>query len=153
MSHYNLYNKIKNNTKCKYTIVFEDDFYIIESQFYERVLQILNTLNQKNIDFDILYLGNINSNKGEHIIDNIYKINYNDELVGTHAMLFNNKNINNVIDSLTFTDIPIDLKLFYRSKNNNLKILVVYPVMVDQGGAETSDIRNMEIETYISINA
>jgi GR25 family glycosyltransferase involved in LPS biosynthesis len=152
MSHYNLYNKIKNDKKSKYTIVFEDDFYIIESNFYERVLQIVNTLNKQNIDFDILYLGNIYNNHGDHVIDNIYKVDYSNQIVGTHAMLFNNKNIDTVIDNLTFSDIPIDLKLSNKSEINDIKILVVYPVMANQGGAETSDIRNMEIETYISTN-
>jgi len=149
MSHNNLYNKIKNNNKSKYTIVFEDDFYILESNFYENVIQIINKLNQNNIDFDILYLGNHNSNHGKRIIDNVYDVDNSSPLIGTHAMLFNNKNINNVIDNIQFMDAPIDHKLFGLSENNKIKILVVYPIMVSQGGSETSDIRNMNIETYI----
>ena len=141
LSHSNLYNKIKYDNKPGYTIVFEDDFSIMINNFDQYIYDTINKLNKNNIDFDILYLGNWKNNHKDNIIDDIYTVDINTPLTGTHAMLFNNKNISKIIDNLDIADQPIDHKLkeigIYK-----IKILVLYPVIVDQSGANTSDIHN-----------
>jgi GR25 family glycosyltransferase involved in LPS biosynthesis len=64
------------NSKYKYSVIFEDDFYIKNNNFENELNKILNKLSS----FDILYLGNSHNNHGSHYIDNIYNINYKQPL-------------------------------------------------------------------------
>ena len=139
LSHSNLYNKIKYDNKPGYTIVFEDDFSIMINNFDQYIYDTINKLNKNNIDFDILYLGNWKNNHKDNIIDDIYTVDINTPLTGTHAMLFNNKNINKIVDNLDIADDAIDQKL-KKIGRYKIKILVLYPIIIDQSGATTSDI-------------
>jgi GR25 family glycosyltransferase involved in LPS biosynthesis len=151
MSHISIYNNIKkNNENDGYTIVFEDDFNINTDNFIHDVDTIIKNINNNNIDFDIIFLGNINSNKGDRVIDNIFKVNKNDQLLGTHGYLINNKNIDKIIDETKFIDMPIDIKLDNLSKSKQLNIYVVHPTIVDQSGSDYSSIRDMNIETFVN---
>ena len=82
MSHLYIYNKIQNDQndkndkkKYKYTVIFEDDFNNKHNDLIDEIISIINQLNNANIDFDFIYLGNHRKNRGELVINNIYNIN------------------------------------------------------------------------------
>ena len=87
MSHLLIYNYIDKYDKNKYTIVFEDDFSIMINNFIQKVNESIKIFNDLNVDFDILLLGNKNMNNGKHLSNDIYYINHNKKLWGTHAYL------------------------------------------------------------------
>jgi glycosyl transferase family 25 len=144
LSHYNIYNKILSDREPGYTIVFEDDFNVIVDHFIINVNKIVELLND---DFDIIFLGNHTKNHGKLLNDNIFYLDQNELLIGTHSYIINNKNIEKIIRFTKNIDMAIDWKLSTLGKNNDLNILVVYPTLVDIIDSE-SNIRNMNIETF-----
>jgi GR25 family glycosyltransferase involved in LPS biosynthesis len=127
LSHYNLLNKIKQDNDSDYTIIFEDDFNIDVKDFDEQVNYIIN-----NNDFDIVFLGNLNNNKGIHVKDNLYRYDKNTPLWGTHGYLVNNKKIKNIIDNLQLMNDAIDVKYMNLLKENKIDGLVCNPILVSQ---------------------
>jgi len=151
LSHLGVYKEIHNTSNNNgYTIVFEDDFNIKEDNFMDIVNKSIDSLKNKNIDFDILFLGNLNNNRGESIIDNIYYIDYDGSLIGMHGYLINNKNIKKIIDSFGIIDKPVDLEIERLSKTNVINTLVLNPDIVNQWGSDYSSINNMNIENFYS---
>jgi glycosyl transferase family 25 len=140
LSHYNIYNKIKETNKNGYSIIFEDDFILEIDNFIEEINILLNDLKNKNIDFDLLFLGNLNNNHNEHVLNNVYTINNNELLIGCYSYLINNKNINKIIENTNFIDMPIDTKLNNLSKSNKINIMLLYPVIVNPYGSSYSTI-------------
>ena len=138
LSHLNLLKKIMNDEspefpKKGYTLIFEDDFNILSpASFIDDVRALLN----KVPEFDLLFLGNLNNNKGEQVIDTIYKIDRSVPLWGTHAYIVNNKNIKKIIYHVQRMDRPIDI--MYESLGNagKLNVFVVHPTLVNQQPAE-----------------
>jgi|Laugresbdmm110sn_2_1035109.scaffolds.fasta_scaffold01045_3 hypothetical protein len=147
LSHYNIYKTIKNDNR--YTIIFEDDLIIKTDNLLNKINEILKILNDKNIDFDILYLGNLKNNHGKQIQDNIYEVDLKTDLWGLHGYLINNKNINNIINETKIIDMPIDNRIFESIKENKIKSIVIYPNLIEQGGASTSTINDLNIENFI----
>jgi len=137
MSHKLLYNKIKEMGNPGYTIILEDDFVVKIENIMDEINSSIDKLKSKRIDFDLLFLGNLNNIHGEPIIDNIYYDDINTPLLCTHAYMVNNNSIDKIINETKLIDEPIDWKLNNLSKNNKLKMLVLYPTLVDQGGAGT----------------
>ena len=115
-------------SKYEYTVIFEDDFNIINDNFIEELNNIINNL--KNTDFDIVFLGNNNDNYGSNYKDNIYNIDKNKIMWGTHAYLVNNKNINKIYTNLLLLDEPIDVKYKQLYNDNKLNNYVIYPIIV-----------------------
>ena len=115
-------------SKYEYTVIFEDDFNIINDNFIEELNNIINNL--KNTDFDIVFLGNNNDNYGSNYKDNIYNIAKNKIMWGTHAYLVNNKNINKIYTNLLLLDEPIDVKYKQLYNDNKLNNYVIYPIIV-----------------------
>jgi GR25 family glycosyltransferase involved in LPS biosynthesis len=146
MSHMNLYHLIKTNNVNGYTLILEDDCIFLNENFMDVLKDLIRKL--RNYNFDFLYLGNLNDNHGELIVDNIYKANDNQELFGTHCYLVNNKNIDKILDSTKIIDNAIDAKIHYLSKKNELNVLVVYPVIATQGGSTYSSIRDVPYSTH-----
>lgn len=147
LSHLNIYKKILTHQLTGYTIIFEDDFNITTDNFMNDVKKAINVTKG---DFDILFLGNHNSNHGELYSDNIYYVNKEETLIGTYCYIVNNKKIEKIIKETENIDTAIDIKLNNLSKGK-LNILVIYPTIVSQG-AETSNIRDMTIETFALYN-
>ena len=116
--------------------------------FLEIVNNSINNINLNNIDFDILFLGNLNNNYDVQIEDNIYTINTEDEFTGCHGYLINNKNIDKIIENTEYIDRPIDTQIFDLLKINKLNILVLYPTIVNQGGSCYSSITDMNIDHF-----
>jgi GR25 family glycosyltransferase involved in LPS biosynthesis len=147
LSHFNLYEKIKNEHINGYTIIFEDDFNIYNN-FINDINNIILNLEEKYIDFDIIFLGqNTTSNQGEFITNNIYYLNDNQEIWGTHGLLINNKNIDKIIEKTKWIDSQIDIKLADLGKSNELNILVIQPYIVSMISL-ISDINDLSIETF-----
>jgi GR25 family glycosyltransferase involved in LPS biosynthesis len=77
LSHFSIIEKImneqKNNSDYDYTVIFEDDTDCNDNiNPHEEIEKIINNVNSINFDFDLIYLGNYNNNKGINIINNIY---------------------------------------------------------------------------------
>ena len=152
MSHLNIIKQIYNSKKSGYTIIFEDDFDIIDDTFMKTVRKIIENLDKNNIEFDIIFLGNLKTNHGDKIIDNanIYKIDEKESLWGTHGYLINNSKIDRILDKIKFIDMPIDIKYENLGKNSELIIYVIYPTIVNQQGDKfASNINDLSIETFI----
>ena len=137
LSHLMLLKSLLNNN-TGYTVIFEDDFKIIDNNLY---LKINNILSSIDIDFDILYLGNLNDNHSNLYKNNIYYIDSQKPLWGTHAYLINNKNIKKIYNTLLNMDKAIDNKIKENFDNKILNGLVIYPILVNQNEIFNSTIR------------
>jgi GR25 family glycosyltransferase involved in LPS biosynthesis len=141
LSHLNIYKKIKEINKKGYTIIFEDDFLVNSDNLINEVKKGIDTLDSKNIDFDFLFLGNLNDNHAENIADNLYYIDKNVNLYGTHGYIINNKNIDKIIDKLNKIIKPIDNSIQDLSYDNVFNTIVIYPNLVNQKGQLKSTIK------------
>jgi GR25 family glycosyltransferase involved in LPS biosynthesis len=137
LSHLMLLKSLLNNN-TGYTVIFEDDFKIIDNNLD---LKINNILSSIDIDFDILYLGNLNDNHSNLYKNNIYYIDSQKPLWGTHAYLINNKNIKKIYNTLLNMDKAIDNKIKENFDNKILNGLVIYPILVNQNEIFNSTIR------------
>ena len=141
LSHLNIYKKIKQDNKKGYTIIFEDDFLVNSDNLLYEVKKIITILNKKNIDFDIIFLGNLRNNHGKNIQDNIYIIDYGNGLYGTHGYVVNNKNINKIINKTNKIDRPIDIKIQDLSYKKIFKTIVISPNLIVQNNKIKSTIK------------
>jgi len=125
MSHLKVLRMIENNNlDSNYSIIFEDDFNISDN-FVEQLQQNKYVIN--NLDFDILFLGNIlEGNVGEHVAENIYGKN---QVYGTHGYLINNKNIKHILEHMKYIDNHVDLKF---TSISELKVYIMSPSIVVQ---------------------
>jgi GR25 family glycosyltransferase involved in LPS biosynthesis len=104
-----------------YTIVLEDDV-MFSDDFHSKVLKIIDM----NLEFDILYLGNLDGNRGKRVIENVFQMDPGRLLTGTHAYLVNNKNAMNVVEQLQYNS-AIDLELGELIKSGKINGLVLSP--------------------------
>jgi GR25 family glycosyltransferase involved in LPS biosynthesis len=144
LSHFNIYKKIKKDNKKGYTIIFEDDFLIDSENLINEVKKAIDKLNNKNIDFDFLFLGNTKNNYGENIIDNLYHVNPKKRLWGLYGYLINNKNIDKIIDKTNKIDRPIDVIIEYLSNNNVFNTIIMYPNIIKHQSNYKSTVDNTE---------
>jgi len=142
LSHLNIYKKIKKDNKNGYTLIFEDDFLINSPDLKDDIRKSIDKLNNKNIDFDYLYLGSNKINYGEHIIDNLYYVNSKQHLFGTHAYVINNKKIDKIIDNIKLIRRPIDVAIHDLSNNHIFTIIIMYPYTVIQNSSFKSTVAN-----------
>jgi len=133
LSHYNLYNTIVKDDN--YTIIFEDDFVIRESDLIKKCNNILVTLKELNLEFDVIFLGNhdYNHNHGTLIKNNIYKIGRNEGLHGTQGYIVNNKNIHKIIENTNDITDGIDIKIQRLANEKKLNVFSIYPYYVGEG--------------------
>jgi GR25 family glycosyltransferase involved in LPS biosynthesis len=146
LSHLMLIKKSMENKK-KYTVIFEDDFVLEDKNIHDKIEKIIYNVK----DFDIIYLGNLNDNYdiNKKISENIYEKNNNISLIGTHAYIINNKNINKFYNYLTNIDKPIDRKFEQIINENIIKGYVHYPSLVSQDNIKfKSEIRD-RFRTYV----
>ena len=128
LSHLMLIKSILNKN-TGYTVVFEDDFIIIDDNLNKSITDIINKMPN---DFDIIVLGNLNNNHDENLIDNIYFIDKKEYLWGTHAYLINNKNAQKIYNKLLNITQAIDNKYKQLFDDKELIGLTIYPILVDQ---------------------
>lgn len=125
MSHLKVMDLIKDaNNETKYSIVFEDDFNISDN-FVNQLNENMDVID--NLDFDILFLGNILSGyNGVHISKNIYG---KSDVYGTHGYLIKNENILHIKECMKYVDNNIDLKY---TRVPDLKVYLMEPTIVNQ---------------------
>lgn len=127
LSHHNLLKHIlKNKHAAKYTLILEDDCVLVDNVFQKLQEKIEKT------NFDILYLGLNNTNKGRCIIDDIYSINKQKDVLGTHAYVINNTQINKIYKSTLLINGPIDYQYETEIKNDTINAVVIYPYLCYQ---------------------
>lgn len=135
LSNLKVHNIIKETNKPNgYSLIFEDDFSIIDENFQETLNNSLEIL--KDIDFDLLYLQNNaygSKNKGDNIKENVYYVDKNDSFYGTVAVLVKNKSIDKIIQNTTPINDPLDLQLSSLGFSDKLILLTLYPIIVEQG--------------------
>lgn len=148
LSHLKIYEMIIENEESGYTVIFEDDFIITSDSLIHDVKLAVGKLNERNIQFDILYLGNLQSNHGENIIDNLYYPDKNDVLYGAYGYLINNANINRIYDKTHIITKAIDERLTDLMKQGELNIALLHPNIIDPWGAQTSTINDTSIDTF-----
>ena len=138
MSHLKIFDIIKHNNTIvnnsnNYSVIFEDDINIVSTKFLKDIEASIKFLNHHKLDFDVIYLGTLNNNHGESVNNqNLYTIDKNNELHGTHGMLINNKNINKIINLLKPMKLAIDNEYFELIKSDKINAYVIYPHIVNQ---------------------
>uniref|UniRef100_A0A6C0JIW8 Glycosyl transferase family 25 domain-containing protein n=1 Tax=viral metagenome TaxID=1070528 RepID=A0A6C0JIW8_9ZZZZ len=139
LSHFKIYTKIKNDANNGYTIIFEDDFDVRVDKLLEKCNTTIDTLNSKDMDFDIIYLGNhdYQSNHGELVVKDIYKVGNNEFLYGTQGYIVNNKNIDKIIDKTKNITITIDDKIQQLANDKQLNVFSTFPYYVGAGEEPT----------------
>jgi glycosyl transferase family 25 len=137
LSHLMLIKKAINSDK-KYTVIFEDDFNIVTKDLNKEILDITKKVDD---NFDIIYLGNMYESKSEKIVDNIYKKHNIIRLLGTHALLINNKNALSIYKNILNINHAIDQVLEKLINENKLNVYVIYPSLVFQNAKFNSSLR------------
>jgi GR25 family glycosyltransferase involved in LPS biosynthesis len=139
LSHFMLLKQAAADTVNDYTVIFEDDFQVNIDNLDE---EINNIINKTNGDFDMLYIGCLNQNHGESIVDNIYYIDKNTQLLGTHGLLINNKSANKIVSNLININMPIDHKFNQVIRDNIISAKIIYPPIINQNQEDfNSEIR------------
>lgn len=87
LSHYLLVKSCVCSAN-EFSVILEDDAQILSEDLHSEVLFLLREI---DIDFDILFLGNLNHHKGPHYKENIYFLDAVAPCWGTHSLLINNK--------------------------------------------------------------
>jgi len=157
LSHFGIIEKImneKNNNELKYdySVIFEDDVtYFKNTNPIEKTKKIINDLNSINFDFDLIYLGNYNNNKGTNIINNIYQLDKNKKCWGAHALLINNKNIEKIYNSVLKIKDEIDNHYLISGIKKEINCAVVYPSIFFQADFK-SNIKNNNSNTTMNYN-
>lgn len=145
LSHYkiieNILNDKNNNLSTDdYTVILEDDV-AFPREFHDEIENIIIALNNNSTDFDIIYLGNNNSNHNELIVNNIYTLDPNVPCWGTHAMLIKNKNVEKIYNSLLNIKYEIDTQYKIDIVSNILNGFVIYPPICFQKNDFVSNIK------------
>lgn len=128
-SHFKTYNEIKTQNPDGYSVILEDDFNMISTNLSGDVNKIIETM--ENTDFDVIFLGNTFYNIGDKYKNNIHKIDKSYETMGCFAYLIKNKNIQKIINSVSYIDEPIDSKFNSLIKTDNLNIYITNPNIIN----------------------
>lgn len=135
---YNIMTNKNYRDNYEYSIIFEDDMRIDCKNLENEVIKILDSLESKRIyDFDIIFLGNLNKNHGEHIANNVYKLDSNNRLWGTQGYLVKNFNIEKIYNKIRKMNMPIDNKYELLLRRRELNGYVIYPYLVSQNGMKS----------------
>jgi len=131
LSHYKIVENILNDKNNNlfvddYTVILEDDIGF-PREFHDQIENIIIDLNNNSTDFDIIYLGNHNSNHNELVVNNIYTLDPNAPCWGTHAMLIKNKNVEKIYNSILNIKYEIDSQYKIDIDSNILNGFVIYP--------------------------
>ena len=122
----------------EYTVILEDDF-VIGRRFHSRVQKMIRDAGE----FDILYLGNLDGNHAKRVKGDVYKVNADKYLTGTHGYVVKNDNAWKITSQLRYQK-PIDLELMDLINSGAVNGLVVWPSIVAQNSKLVSSIRVCE---------
>jgi GR25 family glycosyltransferase involved in LPS biosynthesis len=137
LSHHMLIKSISEKGVSDYSVIFEDDV-LFDNTLHEKIEEIIETL--ADHDFDILFLGNLNENRGTHLLKNIYEMNPAQECWGLHALLIKNKNARKIYEKNRTILSELDKHYKQLFDTNQLKGLVVHPILCTQSGYLASNI-------------
>ena len=139
LSHYNILKKaLLDNKDNKYVCIFEDDI-VFEDNTIINLIKSINYIENKNIDFDILYLS-VNLTKkeeAEKINDHLLKLKGG---LTTTAQIFQTKNLEKIIKVIEKSNAEIDNT--YR--DYLIEKYCVYPMCTYQKNSY-SDINNKDV--------
>ena len=141
LSHHMLIKHIMDNSnKDEYSVIFEDDV-TFKRPICCDIENIIKNMNLQNIDWDIIFLGNIGKNHGAHIIDNIYKIDETRICAGTHALLINNKNAHKIYASNCKIIHAIDFQYKINIDSGKLNGYVIFRPICFQNREYSSNVQ------------
>ena len=141
LSHHMLLKHIMDiSNKNEYSVIFEDDV-TFKEPIGNKIDNIINNMKNKNIDWDIIFLGNLTKNRGTHIIDNIYSIDKTHVCVGTHALLINNKNASKIYDTNCKITHAIDFQYKININKGKLDGYVIFRPLCFQNREDSSNIQ------------
>lgn len=139
-SHLKIYDIISNTKHTTgYSVIFEDDF-VLDADFYKKMIDAIHSIDKNNIDFDMLMLGFLNNFESKHLIDNIYYYtnkNYEEKgyigyFYGGHGYLINNKNIEKIKKVFQYISRPIDEEFYTYNMENKITIYKLKDSIVGQ---------------------
>ena len=132
LSHLTLLQSRKH-LKTGYTVIFEDDFHIVED------LNIRDLIQEAG-EFDILYLGHwTNLQRYTHVKGPIYEYNHSGPLYCLHAYVLANRQIESMYETLLDIREPIDW-VFMRLLNQTYRGKIVHPQKVIQNRDQMESI-------------
>jgi GR25 family glycosyltransferase involved in LPS biosynthesis len=142
LSHHMLIKDIIENDwdKNGYSVIFEDDV-IFESNINNEINKVIKDLEVNKMEWDLVYLGNLTRNHKMNVINNIFTIDKNNCCTGTHALLFNNKNLEKVYNSNCNIIHAIDWQYKINIDNQVLNGFVIYPPLCKQSSNLKSNIQ------------
>jgi len=133
-----------------YTVVFEDDFDLIDgTETHARLVRILNQLQTINPDFGILMLGTIGDPAFSDPLNteqDLFVFNPDPQLVvyGTHGYVVNNRKASLIYNNLLTIKQTIDCQMFDLIRENIISGYVVKPMMVQQNWYKYGTTISME---------
>ena len=141
LSHHMLIKHIMDNAnKAEYSVIFEDDV-TFEEPIGDNIDRIINNMKKRNIDWDIIFMGNIGKNHGTHIIDNIYTIDAARVCAGTHSLLINNKNVEKIYKTNCNIIHAIDFQYKINIDKGELNGYVIFRPLCFQNREYSSNIQ------------
>lgn len=141
LSHHMLIKHIMDKSnKDEYSVVFEDDV-TFNPYICNDIDRIINNLKNKNVDWDIIFLGNIGKNHGKHIVNNIYTIDATRVCAGTHALLINNNNASKIYNNNCVITHAIDYQFKQSIDANKLNGYVIFRPLCFQNREYSSNIQ------------
>jgi GR25 family glycosyltransferase involved in LPS biosynthesis len=141
LSHHMLIKHIMDKAnKDEYSVIFEDDV-TFKTHMCDDIEHIINNMNFKNLDWDIIFLGNIGKNHGKHIINNIYTIDSTSICAGTHALLINNKNAEKIYNVNCIIMNAIDHQYTINIDTGKLNGYVIFRPLCFQNREYSSNIQ------------
>ena len=141
LSHYNVIKEVMDNTDMAddYTVIFEDDVDFDGKVLHEEINNIIKKINNNDIDFDVISLGNMRKITGKVLFDNIYNINMYTIIHGAHALLIKNKNAGKIYNCISHVTTAIDGKYTKSIAQGELNGFYIYPNLCSQkSGFESS---------------
>jgi GR25 family glycosyltransferase involved in LPS biosynthesis len=112
-------------SESEYSVIFEDDVWF-GPDLHEKILDIVDT----NVDFDVIYLGNLLDNHMHHVYKNVYTIDQRRDCWGTHALLIKNPKKMYELNLVARHNIDTHYKMLVAE--NKLNAYVVYPSICSQ---------------------
>jgi GR25 family glycosyltransferase involved in LPS biosynthesis len=140
MSHATLVRSIADgggslSSAADYTVIFEDDFQILGgSNLHAKLQRILRIMEREDPDFDMVFLGTVNSGRGVSLTDDIYHFNTSPGLIvyGAHGYVINNKNAKKIYGEMIEIKDVVDVQYFNAMRKGRLRGYVVEPMLVRQ---------------------
>jgi GR25 family glycosyltransferase involved in LPS biosynthesis len=141
LSHHMLIKHIMDKVnKDEYSVIFEDDV-TLKPHICDKIENIINKMKSVDIDWDIIFLGNIGKNHGTNIIDNIYAIDSTRVCAGTHSLLINNKNVKRIYNTNCKIIHAIDFQYKINIDAGKLNGYVIFPPLCFQNREYSSNIQ------------